>query len=427
MDKRRGYTKEHADSDYSERVRQEIQFTPRRSDGTFNDHSQGNRAIHPDKFFHFEIDRALLPAHLADLIFATTKNNTERETSYQIASYCYKHPFQNIIIPVAQIAGKRQTVCKAINSIIEAGIIERIYQGRSGAGASEYRFRDIEKAYTTAKGVYHTYKEAREGKIKRQQSYFDSNIQPAVKETLKSVIFEWDSVPAFQILNTLPDEKKIQTFPYIAGITSGRQSPSWKTAETGRLYCYSPALQTIRKDFRRPEVIARGADLYEVDFIFQHGNIARILTGKKPDIDLSELLNDKRKELKPVIQGILHGQHKGQYLHNTRETYFEKTGKAMTQEQTQEAIALYNQCYSMLYEQIQVKFNTRFAFILQSRGADILLYTLTKAQTIKGIVLPLHDGILCRGRETATQIYELFREASYSIMGAELPCKMTPI
>lgn len=376
----------------------------------------------------FSRKNIFLPDSVWDKIIINVKGNKERELAYYIAAYCYSHPFECFIIPVNSLQYNKRTNMKTMDALVDGNIINRPYKGSYKNGASTYRFSNIKEIYSNLTGGYCSYDDAVRDKKSKKEQRFGKNISFEVREVLKNINYKWNNEAAFEVLMSFPEEKKIITFPYIDSIVQGKQNPSWKLTKTNRLTARRPALQNLSKKFRLPAVISCNEPLYDVDFIFQEGNIARVLAGKEPNLDLNDLLGERKKELKPIIQGILHGQTLPAFLYRRREEATE-IRRHYEEEDKERDSKDWNTCYDLIKKEIpSLDFNNELTYTLQKTGSAILSCILNKAyDTNNNIVLPLHDGVLCTQRKTAEIFQEFFTEASQSVLSKSLPCRINQI
>lgn len=390
----------------------------------------------PDKFLPagLTLETATpLPCYLAGLL-EPLKQDRPSEIAYILTAFLYRYPFQRIALPYryAALARYRSVDIKHALSFLEAaGIIQNIQKGIFNQAAAVYCFAfDLALIYCNTEGFYNSYQQACTGRRARTRQTFSRGIAPASRAALMNLKdLSWNPEAALKVLASLPPEKQIQTWPYIAYIQGGKVKPDWYQAPTGRLYARQPAMQNLRKDFRRPGVISDpAANLYEVDYSAQEPNIALVMNGRKPEANLWEkIAGERKKELKPAFQGCLHGQHLGQYLHNQNEDRI-KEGLPYSKEAEEQNKKDFAFCQAALIKSgvlragMTLYEKAEFGKELQRKGADILvkiLETYHKTYPEGGLLLPLHDGIIGKGQPATVD--DLFGEASRAVLGKELP------
>lgn len=367
-----------------------------------------------------------LPLELARRI--NTLPGKRFELAYKILGAGWANPWRPVILAYNSLALSqyhRRDIAAVIKYLLNENLTCLTQPGnRAARQGAEYSFNlpafaDIYKNLS-AGALCYTIDQARNMKPGKPRQRIDALIKGAARGALQLTGFTWHPVAAWERLQELPPAKRPEAWKQIRNNGRGFIKPSWKLAKNGRIYTRRPALQNLNAAFRRPEIIAGGGQLYEVDFSAQEPNIFLKITGRTSDFSYNEIPQDIRPDFKAFLTAALHGQG------------FQGFRNCRRLELPEAEIKSSYENYKRIAEErgfIFSGFNTKRGFCdrLQKIGANILLYTLELAYNGNieqgATFLPLHDGIILEGEARAREIFDNFKQASVSILGSSLPIK----
>lgn len=283
------------------------------------------------------------------------------------------------------------------------------------------------RAGMTSARVWRSFDES-EARPRRRQSI--AEFPPDVRAALGRFTFSYDGGRAYDALKSMGPEAAAKAWrnSSLRMMPSGNGiKPDWmRSKKHGRMYSRRPAVQSLPKSMRTPDIMGNGERVFEVDVIAEHAQICRVLHGMEPEPYLWDIMAEKadtnRDACKEIVNPALGGQSYAGHLKKHSERSLDEYQRVIEAARDLGISAAVADGLEYLRpdETVPVHYLMR----LGSRILELALGEYASGPC-PGMVLPVHDALWVTGTQAdALEAQARLERAAAAVIGCPLPVRI---